>query len=68
MKKLIFSFYIFAFGCLLLSCEEQDNFGIDQADKAFNLEWRLIRIRLTSRLGIRKSILLSIRIPKLLIM
>ncbi len=37
MKKLIFSFYIFAIGCLLLSCEEQENFGIDQADKAFNL-------------------------------
>jgi hypothetical protein len=37
MKKLIFSFYIFAIGCLLLSCEEQENFGINQADKAFNL-------------------------------
>ena len=40
MKKLIFSFYIFSIGCLLLSCEEQDNFGIDQADKAFNLRMR----------------------------
>jgi hypothetical protein len=37
MKKLIYSFYIFAIGCILLSCEEQDEFGIDQADKAFNL-------------------------------
>ena len=37
MKKLIFSFYIFAIGCLLLSCEEQEDFGINQADKAFNL-------------------------------
>ena len=37
MKHLLYSFFIFAIGCLLLSCEEQENFGIAQSDKAFNL-------------------------------
>jgi hypothetical protein len=37
MKQTIFSFFIIAFCGLLFSCEQQDNFGIDQADKAFNL-------------------------------
>jgi hypothetical protein len=37
MKQLIFSFCFFAAACLLFSCEEQDEFGIDKADKAFNL-------------------------------
>ena len=37
MKQLIFSFFIVAFGGLIISCEEQEKFGIEQSDKAFNL-------------------------------
>jgi hypothetical protein len=37
MKQLLFSFYIFAFASILLSCEDQEEYGIDQADKGFNL-------------------------------
>ncbi|HEX6227683.1 MAG TPA: hypothetical protein VFZ52_24865 [Chryseolinea sp.] len=37
MKQILFSFYVFALGGLMFACEEQEDFGIAQADKAFNL-------------------------------
>jgi hypothetical protein len=37
MKQIIFSFFILAFGCLSISCEEQEKFGLEQSEKAFNL-------------------------------
>jgi hypothetical protein len=37
MKQILFSFLIAAMGVIILSCEEQEKFGIAQADKAFNL-------------------------------
>lgn len=37
MKQILFSFFIAAVGGVILSCEEQEKFGMAQSDKAFNL-------------------------------
>ena len=37
MKQILFSLLIAATTVMILACEEQEKFGIDQSDKAFNL-------------------------------